>query len=248
MRMLMVMTACGLCASGAVGDTTVTINGRSFTTSGDSVTVINDTVIVDGTVVSGRLLQGSGKIANEQRDLEPFDAVRLHINADVRVVKGPSPRCEITADDNILPVISTRWSNGAIEIAAEQSYSTRHGIRILIETPVSLSRTEINGSGRIRLEDMLRESAALMVQGSGDIVAEGRVKDLTVNINGSGSVRASELTAESTSAWINGSGHALVHATDSLSAGINGSGDILYRGEPAELRTTVQGSGSIRRN
>lgn len=248
MRMLTVMIACGLCASGAVGDTTVTINGRSFTAPGDNVTVINNTVIVDGKVVSGGVLQGSGKIANEQRDLEPFDALRLHINADVKVVKGPGPRCEVTADDNILPVISTSWSNGTIEIAAEQGYSTRHRITVLIETAAPLSRIEINGSGRIQVEDTLRESAALVVQGSGDIVAHGRVQDLAVNINGSGSVRASELIAESTSAWINGSGHAFVHANDALSAGINGSGDILYRGEPAELRTTVQGSGSIRRN
>ena len=248
MRILTVMIACGLCAAGAVGDTTVTINGRTFTASGGSVTVINDTVIVDGKVVSGHFVQGSGKIASEQRDLEPFEAVRLNIDADLRVVKGPSPRCEVTADDNILPLVSTSWSNGAIEISAEQSYSTQNGIEILIETPSSLSRAGINGSGRIRLEDVLRDSAALTVQGSGDIVGHGRVQDLTVAINGSGSVRASELEAESVSAIVNGSGHAVVQATHSLTARINGSGDILYRGEPSEQHTSVQGSGSIRRN
>lgn len=248
MRILAVMVACGLCATGAVGDTTVTVNGRTFTSSGSSVTVINDTVLVNGAVVSGHMSQGSGKIASEQRDLKPFDGIRLNIDADVKVVKGPRPRCLLTTDDNLLPVITTSWLEGAIEISAEQGFSTRHGIRILIETPSPLGRAEINGAGRLLLEDLLSDRATLTVQGSGDLVAQGRVEDVTVNINGSGSVRASELEAKSVSAIVNGSGHAVVHPTHALSARINGSGDILYRGEPATLRTNVLGSGRIRRD
>lgn len=245
MRMTGLALACVFVAPAALGDATITINGKTISVPGKNVTVINNTVIVDGQVLSGNLLQGSGEIASDQRSIEPFDSLRLNINAAVTIRRGEEPRCLLSADDNILPFISTTSSGGVLDISATQGYATRQPVTITLETPL-LRTAELNGSGSIVVTDAFRDSAAFVIRGAGDIIAKGQVEEMTARIDGAGNLRAAELTAKKATVTINGAGDVFLTATNSLRAAINGSGDIVYRGKPNRLHTSVRGSGNVR--
>ncbi|MGD8956253.1 MAG: DUF2807 domain-containing protein [Chromatiaceae bacterium] len=233
-------------ATGVVSaESVVTINGKTLRSTHGSIIVQNNTVIVDGKVVSGEVVEGSGNRASEQRELGDFDELRLHINASVTVTAGETPKCEITADDNLLPLILTQRSGNTLEISAQESYSTRQAITIAIEVPV-LRSAENSGSGTIRIDGVTRDTLALAINGSGDISARGRVIQLRAAINGSGNLRAAALETTTATVAINGSGNAEIHARDALTANINGSGDLAYQGSPASVRTAINGSGSVR--
>ena len=233
-------------ATGVVSaESVVTINGKTLRSTHGGIIVQNSTVIVDGKVVSGDVVEGSGNLASEQRGLGDFDKLRLGINASVTVTAGETPKFEITADDNLLPLILTQRSGNTLEISAQESYSTRQAITIAIEVPV-LTSVENNASGTIRIDGVTRDTLALAINGSGDISARGRVIQLQAAINGSGGLRAAALETATATVVINGSGDADVHARDTLTANINGSGDITYRGSPASVRTAINGSGSVR--
>ena len=244
MRILIVVFLCALLTPSAFGETTITINGRTIRTSGSNITVNNNTVIVDEKILLGNVLEGSGKIASENRNLSEFDTLRLDIRADVTVIKGEKAKCVITADDNILPMILTKSADKVLRISAKESYSSRQKVEIAIEIP-QLRKVEINGAGRIAVTGVLKERADLVISGSGDITAKGQVKELIATINGSGDLRATDLEAKTATVIINGSGYADVHATASLTAKVNGSGNITYVGTPSKVHTSVNGSGDI---
>jgi hypothetical protein len=226
------------------GETIIIINGKAIRTSGSTITVKNDTVIVDGKVLSGNAVAGSGKRATENRELSSFTDLYLNIGADVTVRAGEQPKCLITADDNLLPLILTECSGHALRISATESYSSTQRIAIAIETPL-VTRAEISGSGKINIAEVTKEKIALVINGSGDITAGGKAAELSATINGSGSLHAASLQAATVTVGINGSGNADVQATDALTADIHGSGNITYVGTPPTLQTTVNGSGKI---
>ncbi len=238
--------ALSLAAGTVSAESVITINGKTIRSTHGSIIVQNSTVIVDGRVVSGEVVEGSGNRASEQRDLGDFDQLRLHINANVTVTAGQTPKCEITADDNLLPLILTQRSGNTLRISAQESYSTRQAITIAIEVPV-LTSAENSGPGTIRIEGVTRDTVALAINGSGDISARGQVMQLEAAINGSGDLRAAALDAATATVSINGSGNAEVHAREAVTANINGSGDLSYQGSPASVSTVINGSGNVRK-
>lgn len=99
--------------------------------------------------------------------------------------------------------------------------------RVEVTLPGRSFRTfELRGSGNMQLASLSQPEAQILVKGSGDIQADGKVDRLTVQIAGSGNVTASG-------------------TTDALDLGINGSGDAKLRGlvtKNADVR--VDGSGN----
>ena len=244
MRRAIAMFLLSLSSSAVFAETTITINGKTIRTSGSSVTVNNGTVVVDGKVLSGNAVEGSGKSATENRALGNFTEVYLNISANITIIAGEKPQCSITADDNLLPLILTEYSNNALRISAKESYSSKRKIRIAVQTPL-LTSAEIHGSGMINLTEVTKNTLSLLINGSGDITAKGKVAELKTTINGSGGVHAAGLEAETVTIVVNGSGDADVHVTDVFMAKIYGSGDITYIGTPTKMNTSVSGTGEI---
>ena len=244
MRVAAVVLVSSLIAGTVFGETTITINGKTIRTFGSNITVKNNMVIVNGKVVSGTVIEGSGKSASQNRDLGDFTELCLNINANITITAGEESKCRISADDNILPVILTKCSGKVLRISAKESYSSRKAVTIAIEIPL-LTKAEINGSGKIDIKGVTKDKLTLAINGSGDITSNGQVKELVATIKGTGALHATELKAASATITINGSGDAEVRATDSLTANVNGSGDIKYVGTPSKIHTTVNGSGDI---
>lgn len=79
----------------------------------------------------------------------------------------------VTADDNILPLISTKHHGGLLRIDTEESFSTDNEIRIEIDVP-QLSRAEVNGSGIIDIRDMTKNDVDFTANWSGEIHEKAR--------------------------------------------------------------------------
>jgi len=244
MKITTVLMAALVLSAGVVcAQTTIIINGKTIRAADNSVIANDNTVMINGKVVSGNVTEGSGQDATEIRELDGFNEVHLYLSANVRVTPGETPRCRITTDDNIIPLISTKISDGALRISTDHSYVTNRKVTIDVETP-RLTKAEVNGSGNIDLREVAEDRLALAISGSGDIAAKGRVEDLTVAINGSGNVDATDLEAATATVAVNGSGDADVNVAKFLTAKILGSGNIRYIGTP-DMRTSVLGSGEL---
>lgn len=215
---------------------------------------------------------GSGDAATEMRSPGAFDAIAVSGSFDVTVRQAASPAVSVTADDNLLPLIETVVEDSAkgrtlmIRFRRGESVRTRSPLRISVDA-VSLQRLALAGSGDLKLEafrtpkldlaisgssdavlsGLDTEALAVRISGSGDVRGQGRAAQLRLSIAGSGDVDLAQMQADDVHVRIAGSGDASVLAQRSLDVGIAGSGDVRYSGNPAQVQSSVAGSGSVRK-
>lgn len=207
--------------------------------------------------------EGAGPIEEETRDLNAFAELELDIDADVVVRIGERHSMTISAQENLLEMISTEVRSGNLTIEADPCISSHYPVNIDIETN-SLSSIQLNGSGDITIIDELHaddvdmkingsgnltadvftNDLRIKINGSGDIMLTGTADDADIAINGSGSVNASSLQAYQADVKINGSGNTSINALNSLKVNVKGSGDVKYSGDPT-IKTSISGSGSV---
>lgn len=186
---------------------------------------------------------GSGTIISESREISGFQRVRVVGSSKVTFEIAPENRCEITADDNLLPLIQSEVSGDELVISFERSVSPSQTVEIALAGP-ALSEFGIVGSGQFAADGVDAEAFKFVVTGSGKAVLKGQTKDLEISISGSGSVSAAELTAENAKVRISGSGSADLDVSRSLSVRVAGSGKVKYSGD-AVVEQTIAGSGSV---
>lgn len=210
-------------------------------------------------------IKGKGSTVTEIRDLSGFNKISLDIDADVYYTQDSVYYVEISAQQNVLDVITTEISSGELEIDSRKWIRKHNGIKIIVHSPnlyaldisgsgniesastISTSILELNvsGSGNITLSSINSAELEAKISGSGNISASGGiVTNQKSTISGSGNIDLQGLTANYSDAKISGSGNISVWTLDQLKATISGSGDIRYKGNPA-VNTTISGSGSV---
>ncbi len=218
----------------------IAADGEDIALSGSNI------IIIDGKVITGSGVEGSGVSKTENREPGIFKKINLDISADVDARKGDKARVRITADDNILPLISTEVKNGILTISSKKSYAAKVSIRIQIQAP-EITQVILSGSGNIFLDSVSDKELSLIISGTGDIRAVGSVDDLVSKVEGSGNLKLKGLKAKNCEISIDGSGDAEVFVTGSLDARISGSGDITYYGNPKKVGHKIHGVGDITR-
>lgn len=215
---------------------------------------------------------GSGKVASETRAHSDFEAISMAGSFKLEVRQGTKESVTVSGDDNLLPLVETSVESTAsgrtlvIRNKRGESYRTRSELKVSVEV-VKLTALSSAGSGNLHVEGlktpllkltvagasdaMLRaldtDALTISIAGSGDVKASGNARKLRLSIAGSGDAALGDLVSDEVSVSVAGSGDALVVANKSLTATVAGSGDIRYRGTASELKTTVMGSGSVRK-
>ncbi|BCR04724.1 hypothetical protein DESUT3_17930 [Desulfuromonas versatilis] len=242
MKNLLFTLALLLGCAGAFAGTWVSVDAGGAQGAGSTV------VIIDGQVTEGGekadRTHGSGVLETRRREVGDFVKLWLNIPAEVRIATGEKSDLTMTADDNLLAVISTEVREGTLIISAENDFVTANPIRIELRVP-DLEGVTVNGSGSVRLEQAKGSELALVISGSGKIAATGRVEELSAVVNGSGEMVLDELRAHTGKIQINGSGRAVLKVEKHLKATVNGSGQIHLALEPEELDSRIAGSGKI---
>lgn len=211
---------------------------------------------------------GSGDVKSEVRDLAEFSRVSVAGSMDVFLTPGSHQSVKVEADDNLLPYIRTEVDDETLHIGTRPSFNIRprSPIKIYITLPhltgIAVSGSgdvaskgefetdkmdlRVSGSGQITLP-VEAKTIDTHLSGSGKIILSGNATDLACNISGSGSLDARQLNARNVRSNISGSGTSLVNADRFLHASVSGSGHVWYYGDPADLETSVSGSGSVKK-
>ena len=218
----------------------------------------------------GDCVEGSGELRTDSRQLDSFHNIVVKGSAEVIFTQGNEQQVLITADENLLPIITTDVSNSTQTIDAKECYSASQQLKVEVTIPrLALFRVEgsgsltnlpsssnekltlndlhiqIEGSGKVNLLDALIDNLKVEIEGSGEVAVTGGGESIAVNISGSGDITADEFLVKEATATISGSGKIFLQATERLKGVIAGSGKIYYRGDPKALETTVSGSGNI---
>jgi uncharacterized protein (TIGR03437 family) len=189
---------------------------------------------------------GSGVSGSETRQIGDFRRIQLFAVGDVEVQVGQAVSLRVEADDNVLPLITTRVRDGALKIASERPYNTpQGGVKISVSVP-TLDGVDLLGVGNFTITGVSGDSFVVGIIGVGSVTASGSVGSVEVFMQGVGSASFFNLAAQHVRVWSMGVGSAEVNATASLFARVFGLGNVVYSGNPAEVDGKVEGLGSIR--
>lgn len=209
-------------------------------------------------------INGSGPTKTETRDLANFRTVSIDISGDILIEPSETFRAEVSAQENLLPVLKTEIEGETLRIYFSENVSHHDGLKITLYVPsidgISLNGSadiaaraplrgekmsiNVSGSGNIRAESVEGGKLSCDMNGSGDLHLAGKITDLNVDISGSADVDALNLAAQNVEVGINGSGNFRCDAAQSLRADVSGSGDVRYRGNPA-VHSSINGSGEV---
>ena len=196
---------------------------------------------------SGSDERGSGVAKTESRQVGDFRRIHAEGAAtlEVTVRSGLSGQTlELSADDNLLKLISTEVKDGVLEVSPAFSLSPRAELRVAVTVP-ALEGIHLEGANRLNLDIDSAADFELHIEGAGRVRATGRVGRLTLHSEGAGSIDAAGLVAREVDVHIEGAGKARVNATESLRAHIEGAGVITYSGEPRTVEKNIEGIGRI---
>lgn len=204
-----------------------------------------DLSMVNGKIVGGNGTEGNGIAESVFRDVGEFTGIRVEGGVDVTYSQGESTQLELTADSNLLELITTEVINGLLVVGSSGSFSTQSNMTINCQSE-HVKSVCITGSGDVDLQTITAGTLRVEIKGSGDVYVDGEGLRLNTTIRGSGDVDASGLEVESAKISIQGSGNVKARVAGALDVVIRGSGSARISGNPSSVKEKVTGSGKLK--
>jgi hypothetical protein len=214
-----------------------------------------------------RLLQGSGVVIVEDREVGDVCRVSLVSAGRVILTQGQEESLKVESDENLLPYIAAVARGGTLALGFTKAAL---GLRIrptvlryhlTLETIAALRlagvgdirapsldvgalEIDLSGAGDVAIASLHADKLAVCLDGLGNVELGGQATEQEVRISGSGTYHAGELESEAVDAMVSGMGDATVWATRTLRIRIPGDGSVKYYGRP-EVRSRVGSLGQV---
>lgn len=193
--------------------------------------------IVNTGNVSG-CVQGSGSAKEESRSLPAFHGLEVDGAYTVRIACQKDQSVEISADDNLLPLILTEVHDGILRVTSKKSICASAPMTLTI-TVETLDLIRSSGANEFQVADLKGESLEVALSGSSNMTLDGAVDRLAAKIDGASGLLARQLKSKQVAVAISGAGSAEVHASERLQGDISGVGSIRYAGNPEDRKSVV---------
>jgi hypothetical protein len=215
---------------------------------------------------SEQFVKGSGTVVSEPRPVSGFTKVELAGIGELEVTLGDQEALTITAEDNLLPLITTEVIGNTLKIGIVEGKmpSPTHPIsydltvRSLdaiaipglgnVHVPVLKAdrlQVDIPGAGNLVIDDLQADSLRVNQPGAGSLkIGGGQVPDVEITIPGAGNFEAPDLQTARAVVTIPGLGSATLRVSDTLTATIPGAGSVRYYGNPT-VSKNISGLGQV---
>jgi hypothetical protein len=214
-----------------------------------------------------QVIEGSGQIVEEAREIEPFKAIEAHNAFLVRYEPAAETTLRIKADDNLIPLVLTHVDDAGrlvLRVKEQTNIHSERPIEIILTSP---GVSELEAHGACRVEAVLAgqpevaidlsgasnatirgiESAKLSVEASGASQArlEGQATAAVIEASGASSVVAEACPVDTAAVDISGASRARLLVRSSLSGGASGASTVVLVAKPGEVNVETSGASRV---
>ncbi|MBX3281519.1 MAG: DUF2807 domain-containing protein [Acidobacteria bacterium] len=189
---------------------------------------------------------GSGHLKTEKRDVADFDRIEVSGVVEVEVTRGDTFSVEVSADDNLLPLLRTEVDGDTLSIYTKGRISKSTELKVVVTAP-NISEAETSGVSKLSLMDVKNEHLSLQASGASRVTVSGTTASLTIDISGASKALTSELLAKEASIETSGASNADVNVSEMLKAQASGASHIRYLGSPLTVKVDRSGAASVSR-
>lgn len=190
----------------------------------------------------------SGPVEVQTRELAQFNAIDMEGAASLQIVVGSPNSVQIEATAKVLDHIETQVRDDTLYIRsrAKNWLPSREGRHVSVRiTLPELQLLRLGGGHRASIEGFAGGESRIEVEGAAKIQAIGHLDTLKVHLAGAGTANLANLKSVNAHVTVDGVGRVVVHTSGTLDATMNGMGAIHYLGNPREVRTRMNGLGTI---
>jgi hypothetical protein len=190
------------------------------------------------------VLVGSGRVITEPRPIGDFTTIVVSGAIEAVVTVGGNESLEITAEDNIAPLVDAVAVAGRLTIGFRPgTMSVRSTVGVVCRIGArSLRGVELSSASRIQVDGIDAPAFSVDLSGAASFAATGAVDRLRIDLSGASRVTAPSLRAREVDATLSGASVALVRAVDTLVVRASGSSLLQYLGDPSVHVDTSGGS------
>jgi hypothetical protein len=182
---------------------------------------------------------GEGPVLTENRPAGTFSTIEVGSSIRVRLTIGPAQPLIVHAQQNLMPLITTRIEGNVLKVDSTQNFTGNPGVEVVIVTP-ALQGITVTGAADARVDGLDADRFDVFASGAGHATIVGSAR--SVSVTGSGGARASldDLAAGTVSLTLAGGANAVVNASDSVTGNVSGGAHATIRGN---AKSSVQASG-----
>jgi len=183
----------------------------------------------------------------ETREVEKFTQIGLAVSADLYIVQGAPQKVVLEGDADDLKNIVTKVSGSGLEIEKKKGSGNLGKIKIYIIV-TNLEEVSLAGSGDVYADGTIKnDELELNIAGSGNMYFKKlEVDNLELNIAGNGNISVAGKTVKKGEINIAGSGNIESEnlEIEKLAISVAGSGDVNCN-VSQKLKASIAGSGDI---
>ncbi|HZQ10446.1 MAG TPA: head GIN domain-containing protein [Anaerolineae bacterium] len=212
---------------------------------------------------------GSGNVTTQTREVSGFSAVSLTWLGEMTITQGDSEGLTIEAEDNILPLITTRVENGKLIIGLVENLPgssvvptkpVKYNLQVKALNSIEISgagnvsaialkgdslRIQTSGAGNVNIGQLDTNQVNTNTSGAGNVTLAGRADTQQINLSGFGNYSAGDLKSNTATVSVSGAGNATLWVAQSLNVQISGAGNVNYYGSP-QVTQNISGIGNIK--
>lgn len=189
-------------------------------------------------------IKGDGVIKTENRSISGFSKIVVAGDYQIEWFSG-KPALNISADQNLLPLIKTVVSGDTLQIDSKADLAPAKSI-VIILSGASLAVVQLGGDIRFKAHQISGDDLKLESAGKSNISVDGSVAKLEANLTGASRLNAKSLRTQTATLSLLGASDADITVTDILKVSIAGAGSLTYSGNPTSVKKNITGVGSIR--
>jgi hypothetical protein len=190
---------------------------------------------------------GSGHLATESRPVHGFTSVEVTAAGHLIVEQTGVESLEVTAEDNVLPLVRSEVRNGRLVLGLEPGASVTATREVLFHVTVrDLTGVEASGASRVEIRGVDAAGLTLRAAGASSVTATGHAGHAELDVSGASRCEAADLRSRDLTANVSGASYALVRASHSLVVDASGASILEYLGDP-DLVANVSGGSIVRR-
>ena len=160
-------------------------------------------------------VQGQGPVTSETREVGAFSRIEASTGIRVVVRIGPSEAVEVTAHENLLPVIATDLRGETLNIEASEDFTTLEPVTVTVVVP-ALDGITLSGGSQAVIDGLDAESLELRIGGGAQVTAAGSVGSVTLHADGGATASLEDLSVRVATVSMDGGATATLTASDDV--------------------------------
>ena len=173
---------------------------------------------------------GEGAVQTQSRQADAFSRIEVDAGIGITVSVGEAQSIVVSAQENILPVISTEVEDDTLRIGSTQPFTTSEAVNVTVVVP-TLDGISLSGGSQGQVEGVDGGSLDLELGGGAGLAVTGVSSTVALEASGGSDVDLEGLQANAVTLDVSGGSNVTVQASDEVTGSASGESRVTVLGD-----------------